>query len=425
MLSPALTRLTALLLLCATDPRAASAGLADPTRPLGSVPATASVGAPSASPAAAAPAASAAAPAVPQLQSLQLPRDGEPSALVDGQLLRVGHRLNGYEVTAIDAQGVLVRGAGGRQRWTLLGVQPLDGRAATERLAGQRPLRPARPAASVAPAPPGAPVTWSPAPRGPAGVQASAAAAAPGVALTTRLSWADLIGPPPAGGATQPRQENVASQAAAAASRAPAATLAWARPPLGRPATATPPLLARASVRLTPPQALATLQALAPATPAAAPVAGTWLQWQPPAPVRGAAPVPVLPSSRARPAPARPPLVTARHRGSAPTLRLRGPLPPSVVLGAASRAPQALPLRWPAAGTLEEHPGHWLLPVPVRGVQARPVAAPPRPVASAAPRARWVRRAPVRHAVVARLPALPSLPAIEPVPLAVLGKESP
>jgi hypothetical protein len=60
--------------------------------------------------------------AAPQLQSLQLPRNGgTPSALIDGRLLHIGERLGDWTVQAIDADAVwLRRGHDPLQRLALL-----------------------------------------------------------------------------------------------------------------------------------------------------------------------------------------------------------------------------------------------------------------------------------------------------------------
>jgi len=89
-----------------------SAALGDPTRPP-----TAEARAPTVRAAAVAAAASApAAPPAPVLQSIQLRRGGEGSALVDGRLLRIGDRLGDAVVTAIDGDGLTLRGARGPER---------------------------------------------------------------------------------------------------------------------------------------------------------------------------------------------------------------------------------------------------------------------------------------------------------------------
>jgi hypothetical protein len=49
-----------------------------------------------------------------RVQSVQLPREGRASALVDNRLVFVGDRLGAGTVTAIDAQGVELKRAEGR-----------------------------------------------------------------------------------------------------------------------------------------------------------------------------------------------------------------------------------------------------------------------------------------------------------------------
>ena len=92
-------------------------GLPDPTRPPPMLMGAAS--APQAARAASAAAVPTAAP--PRLLSIQVPREGEPSALVDDRLLRVGDRLGDGTVAAIDAQGISLRSPkGGVERLSLL-----------------------------------------------------------------------------------------------------------------------------------------------------------------------------------------------------------------------------------------------------------------------------------------------------------------
>ena len=132
-------RCLGLTLLVALDSIRPGLAMNDPTRP--SLPArrgAASQLAPSQSPAAQA-AASAVAVAEPRLQSLHLPQQGPATALVDGQLLRVGDSLGPHTVTAIDAEGVSARGPAGRQRWTLLGVTYLDPAQARRAAARRQP----------------------------------------------------------------------------------------------------------------------------------------------------------------------------------------------------------------------------------------------------------------------------------------------
>ncbi|MEK8049201.1 hypothetical protein AACH10_03015 [Ideonella sp. DXS22W] len=109
--------------------------LPDPTRPPAAL-ATTTVPGPIASgrvsgAAPAQPAAEAArAPALPRLQAVQL-RQGNETALIDDRMVRVGDKVGDRVVVAIDAEGVLLRGAagsgnnangsGGERRLRLLG----------------------------------------------------------------------------------------------------------------------------------------------------------------------------------------------------------------------------------------------------------------------------------------------------------------
>lgn len=117
-----------------SEPVRAQAGLADPTRPPalltgparpgGAVQATTASQRTTADHTRAPQPASAAVPQLqsPQLQSLQLPRDGSaPSALIDGRLLRIGERLGEWTVQAIERDAVwLRRGRAAPQRLALL-----------------------------------------------------------------------------------------------------------------------------------------------------------------------------------------------------------------------------------------------------------------------------------------------------------------
>ena len=102
---PATLLVLALVLALGAAAGARAEAIADPTRP------------PQAAPASAAPAparAASAAPAAPlRLQSVQLPRHGAPSALVDNRLVFVGDKLGGATVLAIDAAGVQLSSARG------------------------------------------------------------------------------------------------------------------------------------------------------------------------------------------------------------------------------------------------------------------------------------------------------------------------
>ena len=93
-------------------------GLPDPTRPPPML-----MGAASAPQAARAASAAVTVPPAPppRLLSIQVPREGEPSALVNDRLLRVGDRLGDRTVAAIDAQGISLRSPkGGVERLMLL-----------------------------------------------------------------------------------------------------------------------------------------------------------------------------------------------------------------------------------------------------------------------------------------------------------------
>ena len=84
--------------------------MVDPTRPpIGGAPAASRADAPARS-------APAAPPSLPQLQALQVPRDGAPSALVDGKLVHTGERIGEHTVVAIAADGVTLRSARGTTR---------------------------------------------------------------------------------------------------------------------------------------------------------------------------------------------------------------------------------------------------------------------------------------------------------------------
>lgn len=65
------------------------------------------------------------APAPLLVQAVQLPAARSPSvaavALVDGRLVKAGEQIDGRTVLAIDAQGLLVKGAKGTERLWLLG----------------------------------------------------------------------------------------------------------------------------------------------------------------------------------------------------------------------------------------------------------------------------------------------------------------
>ena len=105
--------LCTLALLSTAKSQAAS----DPTRPPTSA-APASPGA--ARPAAPAASAPKSTPQPPLLGSLQVGRDGASSALLDGQVVRVGDKVGDNSVTLIDSQGITLRGPKGPVRILLL-----------------------------------------------------------------------------------------------------------------------------------------------------------------------------------------------------------------------------------------------------------------------------------------------------------------
>jgi hypothetical protein len=115
LLHPALAAIAAVI----AWPAAAN-GVADPTRPPAAA-APAPAGAGSGAVPAAAPVVRAASPRV---QSVQLPREGRGSALVDNRLVFVGDKLGAATITAIDVHGVQLRTAKGAvERLRLLDAQ--------------------------------------------------------------------------------------------------------------------------------------------------------------------------------------------------------------------------------------------------------------------------------------------------------------
>ncbi len=94
-----------------------AAAIADPTQPAGSAVVSPGAAATRGSRAAAGPAA----PAVwPKLQSVQVGDNGSASAMIDGRIVHVGDVVGPLTLVAIDAQGVLLRGARFEQRLALL-----------------------------------------------------------------------------------------------------------------------------------------------------------------------------------------------------------------------------------------------------------------------------------------------------------------
>lgn len=235
-------RCLGLILLLTVDAMRPGLAMNDPTRP--QLPASRSAAAQPASAlgvgqqapvAAMAAPASAAAPTAPRLQSLHLPQQGPATALVDGQLLRVGDKLGPHTVTAIDAQGVSAQGPAGRQRWTLLGVEYLD--PAQARRAAARQLPPAE----LATVPDAAPPVLPPSARSAAPPAAAAleryreaaparpapaaggwdGSALPPVKPTSRAPAAVPVQPPLQSTATRPGQPGTVDGAPARQGRAP------------------------------------------------------------------------------------------------------------------------------------------------------------------------------------------------------------
>ena len=111
-----MNRLLAFITLAGGIVTCAAQAPADPTRPLAlpAAAASASAGAGGLPPAAAAPA------SAPQLQSVQTSRQGAPSALVDGRVVRIGDRVGAGAVIAIDGQGLTLRSPRGSEHRLLL-----------------------------------------------------------------------------------------------------------------------------------------------------------------------------------------------------------------------------------------------------------------------------------------------------------------
>jgi hypothetical protein len=129
MIAPLLSALLSAALWVLLSGSAARAALPDPTRPppgVGTTPATATLSMQRAGPLAAEPVAHVrslrpAAPVVPpRVQGLQLHADATPgraTALIDGQLVRVGDRLGNATVQDIRADGVWLRLPRGGTQW--------------------------------------------------------------------------------------------------------------------------------------------------------------------------------------------------------------------------------------------------------------------------------------------------------------------
>ena len=90
------------------------------------------------------------------LQSLQSPARGTAQAMVNGHLVKVGDSVAGRTVTAIDSQGVSLRGPAGDERLSLLGQSSKQaaGSIQAARSAQYTPARPAPEAAADSDTPP-------------------------------------------------------------------------------------------------------------------------------------------------------------------------------------------------------------------------------------------------------------------------------
>ena len=126
---------------------ASTGPLLDPTRPPGAAPAAAATGHRPGRTSSAKPD-SATSPPEPSvalssvlLQGLQTSSRNPPSAMVDGQLVKVGDSVAGRTVLAIDSQGLLLRGPAGHERLWLLTDSPKQtaGSITTTRSAAYQP----------------------------------------------------------------------------------------------------------------------------------------------------------------------------------------------------------------------------------------------------------------------------------------------
>jgi hypothetical protein len=148
------------LLVTGLPARAQTAAIADPTQPAGVAAVSPGAAGSRGSRAAGGPAA----PAVwPKLQSVQVGDNGSASAMIDGRIVQVGETVGPLTLVAIDAQGVLLRGARFEQRLALLpGIEKTAlAEPAAQPLAAAAPL--ARPLRGRARATAVASITPSPA----------------------------------------------------------------------------------------------------------------------------------------------------------------------------------------------------------------------------------------------------------------------
>lgn len=77
------------------------------------------------------------------LQSLQLPRSGDATAIISGRLYRVGDRIGAETITRIDAHGVVLKGPSATRGLTPYGVLALNIEPAPRVRTAQAPRQPA------------------------------------------------------------------------------------------------------------------------------------------------------------------------------------------------------------------------------------------------------------------------------------------
>jgi hypothetical protein len=117
VLLPLIAHAVAALLLVALPASAQTAAIADPTRPAGAAAASPGIAGARGARTTGEPAAP---PVWPKLQSVQVGDNGSASAMIDGRIVQVGEAVGPLTLVAIDAQGVLLRGARFEQRLALL-----------------------------------------------------------------------------------------------------------------------------------------------------------------------------------------------------------------------------------------------------------------------------------------------------------------
>jgi hypothetical protein len=114
---PLIAHAAAALLAVALPAGAQTTPIADPTRPAGSAVASPGVANARGARTTGEPAAP---PVWPKLQSVQVGDNGSASAMIDGRIVQLGDAVGPLKIVAIDAQGVLLRGARFEQRLALL-----------------------------------------------------------------------------------------------------------------------------------------------------------------------------------------------------------------------------------------------------------------------------------------------------------------